>query len=427
MTAAQVEIARLGQRGEGVARGPAGPVFIPYALPGESVLADLDGDKGRVLEVMAPSPDRVTAICPYFGTCGGCAVQSFAPHPYAAWKRDLVVAALAKAGIVGEVLPLRDAHGQGRRRATIHARSEASHGATPSKKPHVGFMRARAHDVVDLQFCPILAPGLGQALPAARALASALNPFIKPLDLVINETGAGLDVDLRGLGPLSASVVRLLTGCAAELDIARLANHGDVVVQRREPTVMMGRARVALPPGAFLQATSLGEKTLADLVLAAVGSARKVADLFCGLGPFSLRMAERATVAAFDIEGPALTALSRAARATPDLRPITAEARDLFRRPLLPAELAQFDAVVFDPPRAGAAEQAAALARSTVPLVVAVSCNPATFARDAAVLIGGGYEMASVAPVDQFRYSAHLELVAAFSRRKPRRTRALFG
>lgn len=427
MTAAQVEISRLGQRGEGVARGPVGPVFIPYALPGDSVLADLDGDKGRVLEVTAPSPDRVPAICPYFGTCGGCVVQSFAPHPYAAWKRDLVVAALAKAGIAGEVLPLRDAHGHGRRRATIHARSEASHGATLSKRPRVGFMRSRAHDVVDLQFCPILAPGLDRALPAARALAAALAPLAKPLDLVITETEAGMDVDLRGLGPLSASTVRLLTGCAAELDLARLANHGDVVVQRRAPTVRMGWAHVALPPGAFLQATKLGEQALADLVLAAAGSARKVADLFSGLGPLSLRLAERATVAAFDIEGPALAALSQAARATPDLRPIVTEARDLFRRPLLPAELARFDAVVFDPPRAGAAEQAAALARSTVPLVIAVSCNPATFARDAAVLTGGGYEMAPVAPVDQFRYSAHVELVAAFSRRKPRRTRALFG
>ena len=189
-----------------------------------------------------------------------------------------------------------------------------------------------------------------------------------------------------------------------------------MLVEARAPTLRMGRATLAIPPGAFLQATAAGEEALAALVLAGVGGAKRIADLFCGVGTFALRLGEAAAVTAIDSERAAIAALVRAAAGASGLRQPKTEVRDLFKRPLAAAELAGFDAVVFDPPRAGAAAQAAELAKSAVPRIVAVSCDPGTFARDAATLVAGGYRVESVVPVDQFRYSAHVELVAVFTR-----------
>jgi 23S rRNA (uracil1939-C5)-methyltransferase len=198
--------------------------------------------------------------------------------------------------------------------------------------------------------------------------------------------------------------------------LARLTRHGDLLFQRAKPTVTMGRATVPLPPGAFLQATAEGEATLARIVAAHVGDARTVADLFAGVGPFALRLAERARVMAADNDEDAITALREASASTSGLKPIEAIRRDLFQRPYLPKELARVDAVVFDPPRQGAEAQARQLAASEVPLIVAVSCNHATFARDAKILKSGGYRVTAVTPVDQFRFAAHVEIVACFVR-----------
>jgi len=171
-----------------------------------------------------------------------------------------------------------------------------------------------------------------------------------------------------------------------------------------------------VPPGAVLQATALGEETLAQLVLQHIADAKSVADLFAGVGPFALRLAERARVLAVDNDAGAIDALRRASAATRGLKPIIAERRDLFRRPFLAQELVGLDAVVFDPPRQGAEAQARELAKSPVPTIVAVSCNAATFGRDTKLLIDGGYRLGDVTPVDQFRYSAHVEIVARFVR-----------
>lgn len=420
-------IERLGQRGEGVA---AGPIYVPDALPGERVRAMVEGERGTCLEILMPSPDRQTPVCPYFGTCGGCAVQSLAESPYAAWKRDLVVTALSMAGVAATVLPLVDAHGAGRRRATFHARAAASPNVLADRAPAVGYMRARAHDIIEIAACPILSPCLEGALPAARALAFALRRTGKPLDILVTASSAGLDIDVRGCGPLDAAATASAIAAADANDLARLSNHGEVVIGRRPANLEMGRASVAIPPKAFLQATARGEEVLAAAVREGVGAARRVLDLFAGVGTFALRLAEAATVHAADGDPPALAALVQAARAARGvLNPVTVETRDLFRRPVGPTELAAFDAVVFDPPRAGAAAQAAALAASEVPTVVAVSCNPASFARDAATLMAGGYRLDPVLPVDQFRYAAHVELVAVFRRPpvKRRKGRSLLG
>ena len=429
MTLQRMDVKRLGQRGEGVAETPDGAVFLPYALPGDVVEVQRDGDVVRGFDVAAPRPDRIAPVCPYFGTCGGCAVQALPAAPYAAWKEDLVRDALRKAGVAAEVAPLVAAHGAGRRRATFHSRIQPTPNVLRAPEMRTGFMRARSHEVIDIEQCPVLAPELAPALPAARQIARSLHNLGKPLDLLVTASATGLDIDLRGVGKLEDADRRRLADLAAAFDLARLSNHGDVVVERRAPLLPIGEVMLALPPGAFLQATAAGEAAMAALVREGVGPARKVVDLFCGVGTFALRLAERATVAAFDVEGPGLAALSRAARATPALRPVSVEARDLFRRPLQGAALNGFDAVVFDPPRAGAQAQAEALARSAVPTVVAVSCNPVTFARDAAALIGGGYRLDRVTPIDQFLYSPHVELVATFRRAREtaRAKRRLFG
>ena len=422
-----LQVSRLGQRGEGVAEGPGGTVYLPDALPGEHVRAELDGERGRVIDIVRASPDRVAPVCPYFGTCGGCAIQSLALTPYAEWKRGLLVTALSMARVETAVEPLVAAHGAGRRRVTFHARVWGGVNVLAEPAPVVGFMRARSHDIVDIAFCPILAPGLAAAVPAARAIAAALAPTGKPLDILVTATPAGLDIDVRGCGPLDGAATKRLLMAAAGSDCARVSNHGEVAIEARAPLLTMGKASLHLPPGCFLQATAEGEEALARAVLAGIGDARRVLDLFSGVGTFALRLAERATVHAVDFETRSLVALARAASSA-SLRPVTTEARDLFRRPYGVSDLSGYDAVVFDPPRAGALAQAEQLAASSVPVVVAVSCSPATFARDAAALLSGGYLVERIVPVDQFLYSAHLEVVAVFRRReKSRKRRSLLS
>ncbi|MCP8939046.1 RNA methyltransferase [Alsobacter sp. SYSU M60028] len=417
-------ITRLGQRGDGVADGPGGPVFVAGALPGETVEAEVEGERGRLVAVETPSPSRVAPFCPHYGRCGGCVMQHADPATYAAWKREGVVAALRHARLDAPVEPLVAAHGEGRRRATFHVRRAPGEGRPVAI---AGFMAARSHEVVPLDACPLLVPALADAPALARALGEALGGAGKPLDVQLTATAGGIDVDVRGHGPASPSQRRSLALLAERLDLARLSLHGDVVVERRPPLVTMGKAIVAPPPGGFLQATAQGEEALARLVVEAVGKAKIVADLFAGVGPFALRLAERASVHAVESDGAAMLALDRAARQTPGLKPIGVETRDLFRRPLLGPELARFDAVAFDPPRAGAEAQARQLAGSAVPVVVAVSCNAASFARDAALLVAGGYTLARVTPVDQFWQSAHVELVGVFEKKRPGQRRRTLG
>jgi 23S rRNA (uracil1939-C5)-methyltransferase len=406
-------IDRLGSRGEGVANTRAGPRYVPYTLPGEAIEVDPwpgHPDRGHLIKVDVASPDRIAPICPHFGICGGCALQHLATARYRDWKRALVVDTLAQAHLDAPVDDLVDAHGEGRRRAVFHARRGTR------DVLEVGFAALKAHHVVAIDRCPILAPALDGAIEAAWAVAEALAGTRKPLDIQVTATATGLDIDVRGSGALTAARTGELARIADRRRVARLTRHGEIVAQRSSPTLKIGRADVVLPPGAFLQATAAGEASLARLVETHCAGAGKVADLFCGVGPFALRLAERARVMAADSDADAIAALAAAARGTQGLKPIATQARDLFRRPFAALDLKGLDAVVFDPPRQGAQAQASALAASAVPIVVAVSCNPATFARDARILIDGGYRLVRVTPVDQFLYSAHVELVARFER-----------
>lgn len=412
----RLTVSRIGHRGDAIADTPNGSVFVPLALSGEVVEVEIEGDRARLLGVLEPSPDRVEPICPYLGKCGGCAFQHWRAEPYQAWKRDLVVAALARAGLDVPVAPLRNAHGLGRRRATFHARGTGGGGQVGREPLSVGFAGRRSHAIIAIESCPVLAPSMAGALPAAWAIAQALAPLEKPLDIQVTATDSGLDMDVRGSGPLKPARVAAIGQAATKLRLARLTRHGELVLQREPPMITMGRARVPLPPGSFLQATAEGEAVLADEVMHAVAGAKRVADLFCGVGTFALRLAEKSRVSAFEFSETAIEALTKAVRNATGLKPITAESRDLFRRPLMPLELKAFDAVVFDPPRQGAEAQARQLAASKVPLVVGVSCDPATFARDARILVDGGYRLERVVPVDQFLYSSHIELVGVFRR-----------
>jgi 23S rRNA (uracil1939-C5)-methyltransferase len=249
-------------------------------------------------------------------------------------------------------------------------------------------------------------------LKAAWAIAESLDGFRKPLDIQFTATDQGLDVDIRGSGALTAPAMGALAGVAQRYDFARLTRHGELIAQMRAPSLRMGGAIVPLPPGAFLQATTLGEAVLSRLVVEFCTGADRIADLFAGVGTFALRLAARGRVSAFDEEESAIAALARAAAGAAGLKPVHAERRNLFNAPLSAAELAGFDAVVFDPPRQGARAQSLEIAASRVRTVVAVSCSPGTFARDMRNLLDGGYRLLSVVPVDQFRYSAHVEIVA---------------
>jgi 23S rRNA (uracil1939-C5)-methyltransferase len=408
----RLTIRSIGHRGDGVADVAGEAVFVPYTLPGEVVEVEpFPGhpDRRHLLRVEAASAERIVPICPHFGICGGCQTQHWDFAKYRDWKRGLVVTALRQAGLEPPVGELIDAHGEGRRRATFHAR-RSDHGVL-----EVGFAAYRAHHVISIDRCPVLAPTLAGAIPAAWALAEALGSLKKPLDIQVTATDTGLDVDLRGSGPLPPQRTAALARLAETHRLARLTRHGELVTQRAAPTLRIGKADVTLPAGAFLQATAAGEAELARRVAEHAAGAKTVADLFCGVGPFALRLAERARVYATDGDDGAVAALQRAAPAS-GLKPVETETRDLFRRPLVPQELKRFDAVVFDPPRQGAEAQARQLATSKVPRVLAVSCNAATFARDARILADGGYRLTDVAPIDQFRHSAHVEIVARFER-----------
>jgi 23S rRNA (uracil1939-C5)-methyltransferase len=406
-------IDHVGHRGDGVAFADGQAVYVPYALGGETVeVAPVSDhpDRRRLLTVERTSPERVAPFCPHFGICGGCAIQHWEVERYRAWKRDIVIETLAQAKLACEVDALMDAHGLGRRRITLHARM----GARDVLK--VGFAAANSHDIIPVDRCPILAPNMSGALDAGWAIAEPLISIGKPLDIQITATDGGLDVDLRGSGPLPAAKIAALSRIAEQRRLARLTRHGELVLMRNPPTIAIGAAQVTLPPGSFLQATAAGEEALATLVAGHCARAKNIADLFCGVGPFALRLAAKSRVSAFDSDAGAMTALQKAAASASGLKPVKAEARDLFRRPLMPQELRDYDTVVFDPPRQGAQAQVLQLAASKVPVVVAVSCNAATFARDARILVDGGYKFERVTPVDQFRHTPHVELVARFKK-----------
>jgi len=402
----------MGGEGDGVAAGPA---FVPFTLPGERVLAIGGGERRELAQVLTPSADRIAPVCPHFGSCGGCALQHWAAEPYLAWKVERLAGTLAFQQIETEILPPVAALPGTRRRVALHARRGTGEAG------RLGYKARKSWDLVDVAVCPIADPAIQAAIPALKRLAAPLfeHPKSAPT-LHVTLSATGLDIDISGVerrsGGLSADARVQLAERAAEADFARVTLDGEAAYLARQPQVRLGPATVALPPGAFLQATAAAEAAMSQFVGDAAAGASRIADLYCGVGTFTFRLAEIAPVHAADVAPDAIRALTAALAGAPGLHGVTAEARDLVRRPVLAEDLRKTDVAVFDPPRAGAAEQTAELARSSLARVIAVSCNPATFARDARTLIDAGFTLERVLPVDQFLWSPHIELVGVFGR-----------
>ncbi len=402
----EVMIDSLGAKGDGIAHHDGKAMFVPYALEGERVRVTPRGERAELEEVVVSSADRIDAICPLFERCGGCSMQHLASEPYQTWKSNLVKEALASRGFDVPLQPMVTTKAGGRRRAVLTAR-------LIGRRLLFGYHEAKSNRIVDVNNCPVLVPELSALLPK---LAEVLPLFMTKkgeAKVTLLSTNSGIDVSLANVKDLNGGQTYLKAVQVAEdLDLARLSANGEVLLERRPPQLTMGRAQVSPPPGAFTQADAKAEATMVELVLNAVGDkAKRVIDLFCGSGTFALRMAEKAPVWALEGEEAAVKALEKGWRFGNNLKGIKIERRDLFRRPVLAMEMKKFDALVFDPPRAGAKAQAEEIAKSNIPCVVAVSCNPGTLARDLRILVDGGYEIESVTPVDQFLFSAHVECV----------------
>ena len=405
----RLTIKELGAQGDGIAHTPAGPVYVPFALPGETVIAGVERQRATLLSVERPSPLRVAPASRHFGSCGGCAIQHLAPEAYREWKREKVVRALASRGFDAEVEPLVPCPPASRRRVTFTAKVEKG-------RVLFGFNAAQSHRIVEIEECPIARPEIVAALPALRLLAGLLGSAAKPFRLTVTATRTGLDIAAEGVaGPAGKKRSQAVERVIAE-GFARLSVNGELLIEREKPVVLFGEVPVALPPGGFLQATEEAEQAMASLVTEHLGGSRLVADLFAGSGTFALRLARQARVHAVEADQAALGALDVAARHAPGLKSVTPERRDLFHRPLTAKELDRFDGLVFDPPRAGAEAQCGQIARSAIRRVAAVSCNPGTLGRDLAILKEGGYRISGIVPIDQFLWSPHVEVVALLER-----------
>lgn len=408
-------ITRVGGQGDGIAETPAGPVFAPLTLPGETVRAEVRDGRAEAVEIITASPDRIEPVSPHYGDCGGCSLQHWASGPYLEWKREQVRLALAREGIEAEVEPTVAVPPGTRRRLALHARRG------PDGKAVLGFKARKSWRLVEVRACPVADPRLVAAIPALTRVAEAFleHPKSAPT-LHVTWTLTGLDVDVTGVerrsGGLSRDAQMRAIEAATAADLARLSLAGETLVMSRQPLVSFGPATVPVPPGGFLQAVPEAEAAMVERAVEALRGAKKIADLFCGAGTFTFPLATLAPVLAADASAAGIAALKAGVGTAKGLKPITAEARDLFRRPLAPYDLRGCDAVVLDPPRAGAREQTAQLPGAKAHTVVYVSCNPVTFARDARLLIDAGFRLETVTPVDQFLWSAHVELVAVFRR-----------
>ncbi|MHA7871061.1 MAG: class I SAM-dependent RNA methyltransferase [Hyphococcus sp.] len=408
---ATVRIAAIGARGDGVAESDGGAVYVPYTAPGDLVRVKLRGERGALTELIETSAHRAKPPCQYFGACGSCALQHLETAFYRKWKRDLVVNALKREGFTSDsVGALIACPPSSRRRATV---------AVLRRKQDtiVGFNKRRSTEILDIDNCIVMAPALANHIAGFRKLAAAIPHRAFDMALTLCDNGVDIDVQCGDADFFRADAIERLADVMRGEGFIRLTLNGEPVLEFQKPSVSFGGVPVAIPPGAFLQASREAETVLIDHVLEHSGAATRIADLFCGCGTFALPVASRAQVDAFDADRDAVGALDAAVRNARLNHPVAATARNLFEQPLMAEDLKPYDAVIFDPPRAGARAQAEELARSQVPVVIGVSCNPGTFARDAAILRAGGYALSQVTPVDQFVYSAHVELVGVFQKR----------
>lgn len=401
-----VKIKRLGHLGDGIADGP---IYVAGALPGEVVSGTLDGEHLRDPKIDTPSDNRVKPPCTHARSCGGCQLQHASDAFVSDWKRDVVRQALAAQGIAIDLGPPVTSPPRSRRRAAFSVRRT-------KKGASAGFHMKASDTIITVPNCQLVHPDLTAALPMVEALGALGASRKGELSVLVTQTDTGLDVAVTGGKEMDVTLHQALAELARTYDLARITWDDDIALQRRSPVLRLGPADLTPPPGAFLQATREGEAALIDAVTHALTGAKRIVDLFAGCGTFALPLAQDAMVHAVEGDRVMVAALDHAWRNAQGLKRITHEARDLFRNPLLPEDLTRFDGVVIDPPRAGAAAQIAELAKTRIPRIAHVSCNPATFARDTATLIRAGYDLDWVKVVDQFRWSTHVELVALLRR-----------
>jgi len=398
-------ISRLGLKGDGITDNDR---FIPFSLPGEAFSGRFENGVFTGTRI-TDSPARKTPPCPHFGTCGGCALQHATDDFLSDWKVETITRALQAQGLSAPFRSIATSPPQSRRRATFSARRT-------KKTTQIGFHKRGSSGIFPIEQCALLKPEIMAALPACHALAGFGASRKGEIKISVTHSAAGPDISVLEVKPLDGPLRAKLAALANEFGIARLGWNGEQIAERTRPVQLMGKASVLPPSGAFLQATREGEAALVAAMQEAVGTAKRIADLFAGCGTFALPLASRAEVHAVEGEADMLKALDTGWRFTQGLKTVTTEARDLFGRPLVPLELKHYDAVVIDPPRAGAKAQMEEIAASSIGLVGAVSCNPVSFARDAKILTDAGFTLDWVQPVDQFRWSGHVELAAKFSR-----------
>lgn len=415
MTASMItaRIEKAGDRGDGQITLDGKTVHVPFSLPGETVQLFVKGSFGHVEDIIEESPERAEPPCPHFKSCGGCSLQHMSDDAYRRFKTSRIETALARSDIPVPEFTLQPGAPRSRRRVTL----------TAMRGPggfEAGFLRRRSRDLKPVRDCLIATDAINAVLPRLAPVLNGLR-LKKEIRLTLTDTQTGIDAAIHEKAEVSGAQAagRLADNCR-KAGLARLTAAGETLFEDRAPELPMGRAKLVPPPGGFLQATMAAEHHLADFVLSGIDSkkAKKALDLYAGAGTFALRIAEKLTVHAVEFDKAALNALETATRFAQKLKPVTIEARDLEKRPVEAKELSKYDIVILDPPRAGAARQAAELSRSSVPTVIYVSCDPGTFARDARQLIDGGYALAEFTAVDQFLWSHHVEVAARFVRRK---------
>ncbi|WP_407965160.1 class I SAM-dependent RNA methyltransferase [Bartonella sp. C271] len=410
-----VIIDHIGVNGHGIAKTAYGLISVPFTLPGEVVNIALHGKYGMPITLKKKSSERVDAVCQHFEACGGCMLQHWHLNAYHFWKQQLVVDAFKRYGLDAVISPLIECGNHTRRRVTLTA-------SVTQKSYIIGFNRYQSHDIIAIKECPVTRSEILSKLDDIRAICALLKNNAKRFHVAVTVVENGFDVAVSGCVVQNEFVRQKMIRVALSCGITRLSVQGEVLIEQEKPVIYFGDICVEFPIGGFLQATFEAETIMGDIVLTHLKKAKNAADLFAGVGTFTLRMAKKMNVRAIENDGRALANLDQAARIATGLKTVVCEKRDLFRRPLSAKELECFDSVVFDPPRSGAEEQVNELAKTTVARVVAISCNPVTLARDLSLLVAGGYTIEKVVPIDQFLWSPHIEVVATLSKRKKKKS-----
>ncbi len=408
----RLKIDRIGHEGDGIAFNNEDIFYIPYVLAGEEIEAQIDGNRGQIVEIISKSDERIDAICPKFKTCGGCSLQHWQSKNILEWKSNTISSALNRVGINCEKVETIEAFASGRRRAKFNAKRVKG-------ELSFGFMAARSHEIIDIDKCPILSPNLANNILKIRELIRSLTQANEELEVLVTDCDNGIDVDITGLKPLSKynrGELETLAKACENAKIARLTLNGEDAYFQTHPFVKIGNAIIELPAGAFLQATKTCENLIAQTMLKWAKGSKRAIDLFAGIGTFSVQIKDLCETNAYEIHQPSILALNKAAKSMAGGRTLKGFSRDLFRVPVSPLEMKNIDLVILDPARAGAEAQVKQLIRTKIPKIIYISCEPNSFARDAKILIDGGYKLKEVKGFDQFQFSTHVEMMGLFTK-----------